>query len=280
MTSSKRPSRRDPRLFPATVVHSARLTPNMHRVTVRGEALRAFEWGGYDHWFRLFFRYPHQERFHAPEVEAETWWKPFLAMPDETRPYCANYTVAGFRAEAGELDIDVVVHRGADGAIEGGVAVWACGVEPGEGMALLDQGLMWDAPADAGSVLLVADESGLPAVAGILRSLAEAPEPPAVRVLQEVPADADRRAGLVCPPGTHIDWIPRADPHAVPGTAALAALRDHTDVDPSGYAFVVGEQRLAAEGRRHLHRAGLPKDRITFSGFWKSDRHPADRAQA
>ncbi|CAL9406077.1 Vibriobactin utilization protein ViuB [Streptomyces sp. enrichment culture] len=277
MSSSERPSRRDPRLFRATVASSTRLTPNMQRVTVRGDDLRAFPWRGYDHWFRLFFRCPHQDRFHPPEVRAETWWKPYLAMPDEVRPYCANYTVADFRAESGELDIDVVVHRGADGQIEGGVAVWACAVEAGEEMALLDQGLLYDAPTDARSVLLVADESGLPAVAGILRSLAGDPAPREVRVLQEVPTDADRR-DLTAPPGTRVDWIPRADPHAVPGTAALAALRAHDDVDPRGYAFVVGEQLLAAEGRRHLHRAGLPKDRITFSGFWKSDRHAGSRS--
>ncbi|MFF3499935.1 siderophore-interacting protein [Streptomyces sp. NPDC003247] len=268
MTSTVRAKPRDPRLFPASVVSSTRLTPSMQRVTVRGEALRAFPWRGYDHWFRLFFRHPHQERFHVPEVAGATWWKPYLAMPDEARPYCANYTVADFRARTGELDIDVVVHRGAEGAIEGGVAIWACSVEPGEELALLDQGVMFEAPADASSVLLVADESGLPAVAGILRSLADGT---VGRVLQEVPTEADCRA-LAGPPGMRVDWIPRADPHAVPGAAALAALRDRDDVDPQGYAFVVGEQTLATEGRRHLHRAGMPKDRITFSGFWKTGR--------
>ncbi|GGS63954.1 siderophore-interacting protein [Streptomyces griseoviridis] len=268
MISRTRAERRDPRLFPATVVSGTRLTPNMQRVTVRGEALGAFPYRGYDHWFRLFFRCPHQERFHPPEVAAETWWKPYLAMPDETRPYCANYTVADFRAGAGELDIDVVVHRGADGSVEGGTAIWACSAEPGEELALLDQGVLYEAPEDASSVLLVADESGLPAVAGILRSL---PADTVGRVLQEVPSAADRRepAG---PPGVRVEWIVREDPHAVPGTAALAALRGLTDTDPGGYAFVVGEQRLATEGRRHLVATGMPKDRITFSGFWKADR--------
>ena len=51
-------------------------------------------------------------------------------------------------------------------------------------------------------------------------------------------------------------------------------LRTHTEIDPTGYAFVVGEQTLATEGRRHLARTGPPKARITFSGFWKSERRP------
>ncbi|WP_277959941.1 SIP domain-containing protein [Frigoribacterium faeni] len=31
----------------------------------------------------------------------------------------------------------------------------------------------------------------------------------------------------------------------------------------------MGESALATSGRRHLHAAGLPKNRITFSGYWK-----------
>ncbi|MEW2547686.1 siderophore-interacting protein [Streptomyces sp. NPDC047002] len=271
MASRTRIQPHSPALFRASVLACTRLTPSMQRVTVQGEQLLDFPWRGYDHWFRLFFRHPHQDRFHPPEVVGTTWWKPYLAMPEETRPYCANYTVADFRAESGELDIDVVLHRGDDGALEGGVAIWASSVVPGEQLALLDQGVLFDPPADAASVLLVADESGLPAVAGILRSL-----PPGTvgRVLQEVPLDADRRA-LSAPPGMRVEWLPRADARAVPGTKALAALRECADIDPRGYAFVVGEQTLAAEGRRHLHGAGMPKERITFSGFWRTAQAPA-----
>jgi len=69
-----------------------------------------------------------------------------------------------------------------------------------------------------------------------------------------------------------VTWIVRDETeHDVPGHAALAELQRHVPSDDRGYAFVVGESRLATEGRRHLHRAGLPKDRITFSGFWKHD---------
>ena len=116
MTSSTRTLPRDPRLFRASVVSSTRLTPNMQRVTVRGDELHDFPWRGYDHWFRLLFRYPHQERFHAPEAAGAKWWKPYLAMPEEIRPYCANYTVADFRA-----------WNGGCGTQPGGGGVLTCG---------------------------------------------------------------------------------------------------------------------------------------------------------
>ena len=68
---------------------------------------------------------------------------------------------------------------------------------------------------------------------------------------------------------------PRSALLPVPGRAALAELQRYVPVDDRGYAFVVGESTLATEGRRHLHRAGLPKSRITFSGFWKHDAREA-----
>ncbi|MEU9189770.1 siderophore-interacting protein [Streptomyces sp. NPDC048484] len=260
---------RQPRLFRCSVVRSERYTPSMQRVTVAGPDLASFHWQGYDHWFRLFLRKPHQERFVLPEISGPTWWKPFLATPEDERAHCANYTVAGFRPDTGELDIDFVVHCGAGGEPEGTAAIWACGVTPGEDLALLDQGLLFDCPDDASDVLLVADESGLPATAGILRAL---PRDAVGRVIQEIPTAGDRR-DLDAPAGMSITWVVRDDPSAVPGAAALAELRGHVPARPTGYAFIVGESTLATEGRRHLHRSGLPKSRITFSGFWKRESH-------
>ncbi|MFD5628225.1 MULTISPECIES: siderophore-interacting protein [unclassified Streptomyces] len=257
-----------PTLFRGAVVRSVRFSPSMQRVTVSGADFADFPWRGYDHWFRLFLRLPHQDGFALPQLEGSKWWEPYLAIPEDVRPYCANYTVADFRPETAELDIDFVVHCGPAGEPEGNAAIWACAARPGDPMALLDQGLIFDCPADASEVLVVADESGLPATAGILRSL---PRDTVGHVIQEIPVAGDRRR-LDAPDGVRVTWVVRDDAHAVPGAAALEELRRRHEVDASGYAFVVGESTLATEGRRHLHRTGLPKDRITFSGFWKHDR--------
>lgn len=256
-----------PRMFRAEVVRAERVSPSMHRLTVTGTDLAEFPWMGYDHWFRLFLRLPHQRGLTLPEFTGTRWWQPYLAIPEEERPHCANYTVAGFRPEAAEMDIDFVVHRGPTGELEGRAAIWADRARPGDLLAVLDQGVLFDCPRDASEVLVVADETGLPATAGILRSL---PRGTVGRLIQEVPTADDRRA-LDAPDGMEITWIVREHGASVPGTAALGELLRHTGVDAAGYAFVVGESTLATEGRRHLHRAGLPKDRITFSGFWKHE---------
>ncbi|WP_431038334.1 siderophore-interacting protein [Streptomyces sp. P6-2-1] len=268
MAKNPRLMPKNPTLFRGEVLRGTRLTPSMHRVTVTGPQFATFPYQGYDHWFRLFLRLPHQTGFELPELSGQRWWDPYFALPEEIRPHCANYTVAGFRAETGELDIDFVVHCGPGGEPEGAAAIWACSVAPGDPVALYDQGIVFDCPEDASEVHLVSDESGLPALAGILRSL---PAHTRGRALIEVPLAGDRRE-LEAPDGIEITWVVRDDAHAVPGEAALAALRRHESFAATGYAFVVGESKLATEGRRHLHRAGLPKDRITFSGYWKHER--------
>ncbi|MFJ2902017.1 siderophore-interacting protein [Streptomyces sp. NPDC091279] len=256
-----------PRMFRAEVVRTERVSPSMHRVTVTGPELSAFEWLGYDHWFRLFFPLPHQTTLRLPEIDGTRWWQPYLAIPEEERPHCANYTVAEFRPESAELDIDFVVHIGPSGELEGGAAIWACAAQAGDILALLDQGVLFDCPQDASEVLVVADETGLPAATGILRSL-----PPGTRgrLIQEVPTEADRRP-LTAPAGVSVTWVVREDRARVPGAGALDELLRHRPADTAGYAFVVGESTLATEGRRHLRRAGLPKERIFFSGFWKHE---------
>jgi len=204
---------------------------------------------------------------------------------------------AGAAGEVGasraELDIDFVLHRGESGELEGGAAIWACAARPGDALGLLDQGVLFNAPDDATEIHLVADETGLPGTEGIVRSLHRAS---VGSVIQEVPTRGDVRP-LDAPDGVEVTWVVRdeldaralgalgsgsrplgdgdddADGRgaggAAPGEGALAALLSRSAADPRAYAYVVGESALATGGRRHLHAAGLPKNRITFSGYWK-----------
>ena len=76
--------------------------------------------------------------------------------------------------------------------------------------------------------------------------------------------------GTLGTPGTPtVCVVVAAGAGVAPGEGALAALLSRSAADPRAYAYVVGESALATGGRRHLHAAGLPKNRITFSGYWK-----------
>lgn len=251
-----------PQLFTAGVRRSTRLSPSFQRVTIGGPELAEFDWRGFDHWYRLFLP-ASGSPLRLPQVSGRSWWPSYLLIPESKRPHCSNYTVAGFRREAGELDIDVVLHWH-HGELGGRVARWASQAQPGDPVGLLDQGLMFDPPEGSGRVLLATDETGLPGVLGILAGL---PEDATGFALLEVPDAGDVRP-IVAPPGIDVSWLPRSgsQPHGSLVAAAMAAIA----VEPNDYAYLVGESSLATGARRQLRKAGLPTSQITFSGFWKA----------
>jgi NADPH-dependent ferric siderophore reductase len=118
-------------------------------------------------------------------------------------------------------------------------------------------------------VLLVADETGLPAVAGICASL---PSTAGGLAIVEVPT-AEDALDFDRPPGVEVRWVVRDDPHAKPGEAALEALQASTLPDGGYHAYLVGEQALPTGGRRHLvSERGADKNLVSFCGYWRTGK--------
>lgn len=250
-------------LYRAEVVRRSRVSPHVVRLTLGGGDLAGFPRHGYDHWFRLFVpRADGPTDFsHLPEQFGMAGYVKYLTTPAGERPVVRNYTVREHREAAGEVDVDFVVH-GEDGV----AGPWAARAEPGERVALLDQGRGFDLLDDADFHVLAGDESALPAIAGILRDL---PRDAQGLALIEVPEAADAQP-LDPPSGFEIRWLARTDGGVAPGVTALEALRGFVPENPATLsAYVVGEQALAAEGRRHLVSLGVPKARIAFVGYWR-----------
>lgn len=256
------------RCYRLQVVRATDVGPSFRRVTATSDALREFQHLGFDHWFRLFVPAAGQQSWRLPTATSKFWYAQWLATPAKERPHVNNYTVRAFRPDSLELDIDVVLHRGAGGRLEGRVAQWATEVQPGDELAILDEGLLFNRPPDTRSVLLTGDESALPALEGVLASL---PDELGGRAVVEVPTPGDVR-DLAHGPAVEVQWVVRSEVAAdgVPGAAALAAVCAGPAPAADTYAFLVGASGLATGARRHLVRAGLAKDRITFCGYWKS----------
>jgi NADPH-dependent ferric siderophore reductase len=250
-------------LIHASVTRSELITPHMVRVTLGGGDLERFDYQGFDQWFRLAVPHSDDDRFdNLPDTFGISGYLRYLVLPKGTRPVIRNYTVRAFRSDPAELDIDFVVH-----GTEGIAAPWAASVEPGAEVAFIDQGRGWN-PVPCDWVLLIADESGLPAVAGILRDL---PRNATGHAIIEL-FDARDRQPLEGPDGVIVHWVERA-PGAEPGSAALPALRVLDFPAGSPYAFAVGESAVATGARRHLvGERGLPKSHVTFCGYWKLGR--------
>ncbi len=256
-------------LYLADVVRTERISPHFIRVTVKSEALSRLPHRGFDHWFRLFLPKPDQrvDYSRVPESFGMTDYFRYLAAPAETRPVFRSYTVREHRPEAGEIDIDFVAHGD-----QGVAGPWAQAAQPGHQVAILDQGCGFDPIDDADFYLLAGDESALPAIMGILRDL---PRHSRGLAIIEIPHIDDQQQ-VEAPEGFEIRWIARDEAHGLPGAAALEAVQSFTPENPETLAaYVVGERMLATEGRRALVRAGVPKNRISFVGYWRQGKAQA-----
>lgn len=242
------------------VARSERITPSVQRVTFSGIDLERLNWRGFDQWVRLFLpANDPSDLDHVPHRLTRQSWLRLQTVPFARRPQVRSYTVRAWRAELCELDIDFVVHGD-----QGVAGPWSTRAVAGDVAAILDQGCGWPRP-EASRVVLIGDESGLPAVAGVLRDL---PRDTTGLAIIEVPDRADAQP-TDAPQGVDVRWLVRRAGRSH-GETALAELADAALPVADRHAFAVGASRLATGARRHLVRErGWRKDEVTFCGYWR-----------
>ncbi len=268
-----------------TVLRAERLSPHWMRITLGGGEIDRWRPMGYDQWFRIFLPLGGDEALERIPAKANKLfgYLKYLRIPDGVRPVMRNYSVRAFRPAAGgqhaELDVDFVLHGSAADGTAGPASRWAEAAQPGESVVLIDEGLAFNPQRGVDRVLLVADETGLPAISSICATL---PRSATGRAIIEVPS-ADDALEFAHPDGIEVEWIVR-DHDAKPGTPALARLESLTDAElpASGYhAYIVGEQALPTSARRHLVGRGVDKDLISFCGYWRvGAASPTPKSQA
>jgi NADPH-dependent ferric siderophore reductase len=186
-----------------------------------------------------------------------------------------TYTVRALRPALAEIDIDFALH-----GRTGPASIWATDVSVGDTVGLLlplavdtssvkgllRSGVDYVPPASSTHRLLVADETALPALEGIVEQL-----PPEVTatVFIEVPDVADIRH-LPSPAKVDLTWVPHggapdgSGPRTVTEAVRTVILSQGID-----YAWVAGESGMIRQVRRHLVANGLAKQKISFQGYWK-----------
>ena len=257
-------------LLHLTVVRTERIAPHWMRVTLGGGEIDRFTFRGYDQWFRLFLPIGGEEGLERIPAKANglLGYLRFLRIPEGVRPVMRNYTVRAYRAAStdrgAEIDVDFVLHGHGDAA--GPASGWAERAQPGESVVIIDEGLGFNPARGVERVVLVADETGAPAVAGVCASL---PASATGVALIEAPSAEDTLA-FEAPAGVDVRWLVR-DADAAPGSLALAELERLTPT-PDAHHFIVGEQHLPTAARRHLVAQGVDKAAISFIGYWRTDR--------
>lgn len=151
-----------PRTHLCEVVRTRQITPLVQRVTVGGCGLAGFPAVGGDAFAYLLLP-PHGRSDMTIGVDFD--WSQVRSMPKQDRPRGAYYTVRHHRPDLLEIDLDIVRH-------DGGVAsAWAATAGPGDKAALWGPRVLFAPPHDATSTLLVADDTGVPAMLSILEQL-------------------------------------------------------------------------------------------------------------
>src|SRR5690606_24134752 len=121
-------------------------------------------------------------------IDQSFTWEAHARMPVEDQPVGAYYTLRRWRPEVAELDVRAVVHPA--GEPVGPASAWVARAQPGDRVALWGPRTAYDPPAGTDHLVLVADDTGLPAVAGILAAM---PEGTTATVLAEVGSEAEHQ---------------------------------------------------------------------------------------
>ena len=293
-----------------------RLSPTYTRVELGGPALADFGVAGprYDQRIKLLFPGAAGRLPSFPAVD-ESWYAAWLALPADERGHLRTYTVRDVlgRGPGTRLVVDFVLHL--DPGATGPGSAWAARARVGDRLVVVAPrrghafgGIEFD-PQDASRLLLVADETAVPAACSILEML---PAEAVGSAFLEVPCAADVQP-VAHPGGVTVTWLPREraqlgsllHPAVVahfdgrPPPAALTGIVIDPDlVDPdlwetpcyssSGadvtlspasvgapphaglYAWIAGESGVVTLLRRHLVAVvGLDRRQVAFMGYWR-----------
>ncbi|MET3592163.1 MULTISPECIES: siderophore-interacting protein [Mesorhizobium] len=241
-----------------TVQSSTRLSPHMQRVRFSGHDLGRFAHGGL------------HVRLLLPPAGRQPVWPSMgadgmIVWPSgEDALTVRVYTIRALDVADGWLDIDFVLHPGT----ETPAAAFAQGARAGDVIGMIGPG--GGGVPEAQNLLLVGDDTALPAIGRILEEL-----PPAAcaEALIEVDGPEDRIA-LTQGDNIAVRWLYRHGREA--GRAGLlpAALgeRDHAADDL--YVWAGCEFADFREIRRIVRKKwGLPRDRHLVTAYWRRGAH-------
>lgn len=247
------------------VVSSIQLTPHMRRVRLAGSDLARFASGGLH--VRLLF--PPQGRTpvwpHSGPAALPVW------PEGEDELVTRVYTIRNIDAEAGHVDIDVVLHDP-----PGAGCRWSRETRPGDPVGMLGPG--GGEVGKAERYLLLGDETALPAIA---RTLAELPDDAKGHAFIEVDGE-DEEQSLLHPVGMQVRWLHRNGAPA--GTTTLledAARASVAPGSPPPFVWAGCEFEAFKAIRRFCRKdLGLRKNGHLVVAYWRRGKRQDDAPSA
>ncbi|WP_116115341.1 siderophore-interacting protein [Austwickia chelonae] len=234
------------------------VAPQVRRLTLRSEHFREYTRLGADEYFGLVMPRPDRPLV-LPEGNRLDLRKEIIRMPEQDRPDLRWYTIRAHRPAEAEVDVDIVIHEGGPGG------AFLRLVRPGDEVGFREGTGGYRAPVKGERHLLVADEAAFPALSAMADHVQETVgSTDAVIAYVELPTP-DHAARIQAP----FEIIQVCRGEGDPGSAVLPLVAE-ADTTGVTYAWVCGEQSLAAAGRRHLVKeCGLNRRSVLFSGYWR-----------
>lgn len=257
--------------FGVTVSRREMISPNFVRLTFSGDSLQHFAPWGVDQRIKLVLPRPGGGPnggladfglLADPTPHPSDWYTRWKALPSDERNVLRTYTPAAIRPDAREIDVDIYLH-----SPDGPASRWARRARVGESLVVTGPdarngwtgyGIHWHPPTDLTSFLLVADETAIPAVRGIVAAATPSARGLAIIEIGDA-ADDVTVAGL----------DRRADVRVVGRGETEEAVRAWASPEVD-IAWLAGESGVVTTARRVLVRErGLPRERVAFLGYWR-----------
>jgi NADPH-dependent ferric siderophore reductase len=246
------------RTFLTEVVAVEDVHPHLRRITFGGGDLASFSPLGPDTFLYVLLPPPGRTEL---TIDRGFTWESVERMPEAERPVGAYYTLREWRPERAELDMLFVLHGDS-----GPASAWAQRAAPGDEVALWGPRQAFEPPEGTDWYLLVADETGLPAVARILESL---PAGTTARVFAEVASPGERQA-LPEAPTYEVTWLYRDGAEAGTTTLLPDAVRAMPWPGGTPYVWGGGESRALTRVRSYVRKeVGLPRSHVSLVAYWR-----------
>ncbi|MFJ3149617.1 siderophore-interacting protein [Pseudomonas hunanensis] len=219
-----------------TVVSVHKPTPRVRRIILGGHSLRTFVTDLPAQWVEIF-------------------------LPDGTaQPVGRAFTIYSFDTVNSQLTFDIALHG------DGPMSDWALTAKPGDALQLAGPRGGFKGVTSRSWLLLVADETGLPAVAAIVRKL---PADLEVHVFVET-ADESERQLLEIQPNVRVRWIYRNGTSSQEPETLSEVLRYSPLPATGGDAWIAAEASAIRRIRTQLLRdRGFELGRVQAAGYWK-----------
>ncbi|WP_194521454.1 siderophore-interacting protein [Cellulosimicrobium sp. JZ28] len=251
-------------------VHAVRETSGaLRRLTFRDAApgdasLATLRVPGPDDHVKVFLPDPATGVLHAPTLTDDG----ALQRPAGVVSISRELTVRATRTIDGvpEVDVDWVLHGGTDPGApptgEGPASAWAARAAVGDEVVLAGPTTSRAVPDGVGRLLLVGDETGLPALARWVEAVgADVP----VTAIVEIGDDVDEAFVEDELGRATTELLYRTD-----GPGQLAeAVRALGPLDADEYVFAAGEATDLVAVRRALRGSGARPDQLAVHGYWR-----------